>query len=116
MSYCGTFGHQFSDVCGACETLNGIPVQYSPKPSDIAPIKDDGIIGNVDLRTGVYTPSRKTTNGDLFRSKSDEELAKFINSVQNDAYVSGMDGKVVSEEYRKEGYCGWLFWLKQEVE
>lgn len=34
MSYCDTCCHQFSDVCGGCETLNGVPVQYENRPVD----------------------------------------------------------------------------------
>lgn len=29
---CDTCGHQFSDVCGTCETLDGVPVKYEDKP------------------------------------------------------------------------------------
>jgi len=29
---CDTCGHQFSDVCGTCETLDGVPVKYKEKP------------------------------------------------------------------------------------
>ena len=31
MTYCDTCGHQFSDICGGCETLEGVPVKYSEK-------------------------------------------------------------------------------------
>ena len=31
MSYCDTCGHQFSDICGTCESLEGVPVKYSEK-------------------------------------------------------------------------------------
>ena len=31
MSYCDTCGHQFSDICGGCETLEGVPIKYSEK-------------------------------------------------------------------------------------
>jgi len=41
MSYCNTCGHQFSDVCGTCESLDGVPVKYSPKWFEIHPLKDD---------------------------------------------------------------------------
>lgn len=29
--YCETCGHKFSDVCGSCTTLDGVPVYYSEK-------------------------------------------------------------------------------------
>lgn len=31
VNFCDTCGHQFSDICGGCETLEGVPVQYSEK-------------------------------------------------------------------------------------
>lgn len=49
MSYCDTCGHQFSDVCGTCETLDGVPVKY-----------------------------KKKTNADRLRTMTDEEIAKAI--------------------------------------
>ena len=72
---CDTCGHQFSDICGACESLDGVPVQYYPKPSDVRPIKDDGIIGTLDYKTGIFTPTRRITNADRIRHMTDEELA-----------------------------------------
>ena len=32
MSYCDTCGHQYSDMCGGCESLDGVPVKYEDKP------------------------------------------------------------------------------------
>ena len=32
MTYCDTCGHQYSDICGGCESLDGVPVKYSKKP------------------------------------------------------------------------------------
>ena len=46
---CDTCGHQFSDVCGTCETLDGVPVKY-----------------------------QKKTNADRIRTMTDEELADFL--------------------------------------
>ena len=31
-NFCDTCCHQFSDICGGCETLNGVPVNYEEKP------------------------------------------------------------------------------------
>ena len=31
MSYCDTCCHQFSDICGGCESLEGTPVKYKKK-------------------------------------------------------------------------------------
>lgn len=35
MSYCDTCCHQFSDICGGCETLNGVPVKYEEKQKEV---------------------------------------------------------------------------------
>ena len=34
MTYCDTYGHQFSDVCGGCETLEGVPVKTLVVPAN----------------------------------------------------------------------------------
>ena len=31
MTFCDSCGHQFSDVCGTCESLEGVPVKYEKK-------------------------------------------------------------------------------------
>ena len=31
-NFCDTCCHQYSDICGTCETLEGVPVKYSEKP------------------------------------------------------------------------------------
>lgn len=41
MSYCDTCGHKYSDVCGTCETLNGVPVKYEEKQKEVT---DEGLI------------------------------------------------------------------------
>ena len=32
MSYCDTCCHQYSDICGGCESLDGVPIKYDDKP------------------------------------------------------------------------------------
>ena len=92
-NFCDTCGHQYSDVCGVCETLDGVPVKYSEK---------------------------KKTNADVIRAMTDEELAKFI---QEDVfaepwcpddvpYVLGSGCQLIDKDC---GKCA-LKWLKQEVE
>ena len=49
MSYCDTCCHKYSDICGTCETLDGVPIKYS-----------------------------KITNADKIRHMTDEEIAKAI--------------------------------------
>ena len=34
MTYCDTCGHQYSDICGGCETIEGVPVKYENRPID----------------------------------------------------------------------------------
>ena len=36
MSYCDTCCHQYSDICGGCETLEGVPVKYTEKEREVA--------------------------------------------------------------------------------
>lgn len=50
-NFCDTCCHQFSDICGGCESLDGVPVKYSEK---------------------------KKTNADRIRAMSDEELADLL--------------------------------------
>ena len=111
MSYCDTCGHKYSDVCGTCESLDGVPVQYSPKPSDVRPIKDDGIIGTFDYETGVFTPTRKIqkiTNADIIRQMSDEELARMF-------CTNTQCSKCICESYCGHDGNGFLIWLKKEA-
>lgn len=112
MSYCDTCGNKYSDVCGGCETLNGVPVQYSPRYSDPLPIKDDGIIGTFDYETGIFTPTRKITNADRIRHMTDEEIATAI--VENASLCP--DGKIYRETECDVLSCYdcWLEWLKRE--
>lgn len=46
---CDTCGHQYSDICGTCESLDGVPVQYKVK-----------------------------TNEDTIKSMSTDDLANFL--------------------------------------
>ena len=55
---CDTCGHKYSDVCGTCESLDGVPVQYSP----------------------TYSEPRKITNADRIRHMTDEEIIHFFAS------------------------------------
>lgn len=31
-NFCDTCCHQYSDICGGCETLEGVPIKYDNKP------------------------------------------------------------------------------------
>ena len=31
VNFCDTCGHQYSDICGVCESLEGVPVKYRKK-------------------------------------------------------------------------------------
>ena len=89
MTYCETCDHQDGDICGGCETLDGVPIKYSPG-------------------TLVYKTAR--TNADKFRAMSDEELAK---TISGDAIYPWC----TEEEPCKYESCTdcVLAWLKQEV-
>ena len=108
MSYCDTCSNKYSDICGGCETLNGAPVWYSPSPSDVRPIKDDGIIWTFNYATGKFTPIRKGTNAYRIRVIwTDEEIAEFL----------GEHGCVDCTKECEEAHCEtcWLEWLREEA-
>lgn len=123
MSYCDTCGHQFSDVCGTCESLDGVPVQYSPKPSDVRPIKDDGIIWTFNYATGNFTPTRKITNADRIRDVICDVISKSLSpEIIAHTIVEQMlsicpDGKIYRETECDVLSCYdcWLEWLKEEI-
>lgn len=58
-NFCDNCGHQYSDICGICETLDGVPVKYSEK---------------------------KKTKADLIRAMNDEELAEYHVNLCNDVW------------------------------
>ena len=104
MNICDTCGHQFSDVCGNCEGLDGVPVKYTEKGSKpIVPICGTCVFKEHCAVAGCshYEKRLKQTNADRIRNMTDEELA-----VQITRWTWG----------RPSGNpeCGWLEWLKQE--
>ncbi|WP_281740815.1 hypothetical protein [Holdemanella biformis] len=50
----------------------------------------------------AYEKVAPLTNGDMIRSMTDEELAKWLNYYAHDGYINPS--------------CGWLKWLKQTVD
>ena len=117
MTYCDTCGHQFSDVCGGCETLNGVPFGYSPKPENVRPITEEVrlVHGVVDVEKGVLilNPNpvdfvdRKKTHFEELRAMTAEELAKII---AEDPWCTDEPC-----EFDSCVDCV-LTWLKQEIE
>lgn len=61
-SFCNTCGHQFSDVCGGCESLEGVPAKYKRK-----------------------------TNADRIRNMTDKELANWHSTVSCNKWHSAVD-------------------------
>jgi len=62
----------------------------------------------------VDAKPKPITNAMKIRAMSDEELAKWINHMQADAYNRGMlEDWIVSYP---NGYSAWLDWLRQEVQ
>ena len=132
MTYCDTCGHQFSDVCGGCESLEGVPVKYKKKNViDINSLErgcfygvgTDGVFYKVfprvkmplakkiDIGTGkIIYP----TNADRIRNMTDEELAKWID---NNMCVlgHGCPCEKCEQPYKRPCDGAWLEWLKQEV-
>ena len=68
MTYCDTCGHQFSDICGGCETLDGVPVKY-----------------------------RKKTHYDEVRAMSVEEMADWLGSIIQEWFcgTAEVNGEVI---------------------
>ena len=62
-----------------------------------------------------YPKARKPiTNADRVRSMTDEELAKWLNHMQADAYDHGLlEDRIISYP---NNYSTWLDWLRQEVD
>lgn len=59
---------------------------------------------------GIHT---KQTNADRIRAMTDEELDKFLNEVQGDAYLVGFHQRAESR-FTPYGKC-WLDWLREEA-
>ena len=108
MTYCDTCGHQFSDICGTCETLNGVPFGYSPKPENVRPITKEVrlVHGVVDMATGTLVYKTVRTNADRIRNMTDEELAILLGEISASNYGSKDYEKDQTEYFRE--------WLKQE--
>ena len=128
MTYCETCGHQYSDICGGCETLDGVPVKYTSDRAVMLPnleefmeqfkvVDTDHVYSNGVEFVPIfrvkhwieYQKSKKKTNADRIRNMTDEELAK---TISGDAIYPWC-----TEEPCK--YESWtdcvLAWLKQEV-
>ena len=119
MTYCDTCGHQYSDICGGCEGLDGVPVKYTPKTSETIYCKDCKFRTESNLPypsfycthfnchcelLGCDEGERKTkTNADRIRNMTDEELADEILGWFNWLNAVEWDDKRIIE------------WLKQEV-
>ena len=94
MSYCDTCGHQFSDVCGTCETLDGVPVKYEKK-TNADRIRD--VICNI-----------------IRESLSTEIIA---HSIVEQMLSKCPDGRIYRETECDVLSCYdcWLEWLKEEI-
>lgn len=118
VNFCDTCCHQYSDICGTCESLEGVPIGYSPKSENVRPITQEFEIvhGVVDAEKGVLilNPNpvdfvdRKKTHLEELRAMNAEELAKTI---------SGEEIYPWCAEACKYDSCYdcVLAWLKQEV-
>lgn len=80
MTYCDACGNQFSDVCGTCESLEGVPVKYKRK-----------------------------TNADRIRNMTDEELADWLCHIVSNETVN-CSHCIVEEycEMGRNGFKKWL--------
>ncbi len=104
-NFCDTCCHQFSDICGTCETLKGVPTKYSEKEIDIDKTVE-AIIEKIARKLSndiLFGMNRKETNADSIRTMTDEELARWIHQTRHNP--------LEDRNYRE-----WLEWLKQEVD
>ena len=93
MSYCDTCCHKYSDICGGCETLDGVPVKF-----------------------------KKKTNADRIRHMTDEEMAEFLRSFAiihmkslcEYVGINYVDDDNDTDE-KEEAIKSVLGWLKEEV-
>ena len=63
---------------------------------------------------GIVIETAPWTNADAIRDMTDEELAKWLNHMQTDAYNRGMlEDRIINYP---NNYSTWLDWLRQEVD
>ena len=115
--FCDTCGHRGSDICGGCESLEGVPVKYTEKGSKpIVPIFGTCVFKEHCAVAGCsrYEKRLKLTNAERIRNMTDEELAEFIAIQHTECCYC----KIVTDCFEQnDGDCSkaWLEWLKQEV-
>ena len=131
MTYCDTCGHQYSDICGGCESLEGVPIKYvNVKYKNDYPCNE--CVNNRNIN-GICSVCIKPENGrptkyktkeeelkenkkrkthfDEVRAMSVEELAEWF-------FTSMCDMGIQCNPCRGAFDCKYclLEWLKQEVE
>ena len=103
MTYCDTCGHQYSDICGGCESLDGVPVKHTEKGAKMSEDCPRCRYNSTEENCrGCFEGSNfrpKQTNADRIRNMTDEELADWL--------IMNGDGS---------DYKTWLEWLKQETD
>ena len=102
MTYCDTCGHQYSDICGTCETLEGVPVKYQGKEKPICNTCLSKELCKV-VKCSRYKKKFKQTNAERIRNMTDEELARKF------AEIEGEPNRWIAIQ-------AWLEWLKQETD
>ena len=136
MTYCDTCGHRGSDICGTCESLEGVPIKYvnvkykNDYPcNECANNRNINGICSVCIKPENGRPTKyktkeeelkenekKKTHFDEIKAMSIEELADFLEKVADGCDTCPMlkectysDGEISEQQIR-------LKWLKQEVE
>lgn len=116
-TFCDTCGHQYSDICGTCETLEGVPVKYQGKEKPICNTCLSKELCKV-VKCSRYKKQFKQTNAERIRNMTDEELAKYIFLILADyacpPYQNMDSCKKKNATFDVCESC-WLEWLKQEV-
>ena len=117
-NYCDTCGHQFSDICGTCETLEGVPVKYQGKEKPICNTCLSKELCKV-VKCSRYKKQLKQTNADRIRNMTDEELVKeFVETMDDEMFFNCPVCKTKTESECFASNCEkcWVEWLKQEVQ
>ena len=113
-TFCDTCGHQYSDICGGCESLDGVPVKHTEKGAKMSEDCPRCRYNSTEENCrGCFEGSNfrpKQTNADIIRSLTDEELRNFL-------YAIAIKEDCLHESC-KSSDCRTciLEWLKQEVE
>lgn len=92
--------------------IENLPPNIKPTIFGMAVKADYALPDDYDFLV-QYEPPQPKSNADRVRSMSDEELAKWLNHMQGDAYNRGLlEDRIIGYP---NNYSTWLDWLKQDA-